>query len=145
MVFRYQSPRQTMDQLRDEVNRLFNGLLPNGAGGWLPTRGQPAVNVWETDDAVVAELEAPGVKSEQVDVSVAQNELTLSVQRPAVEMPETTFHRRERPTGDFTRVIRLPAAVDPDRVSAALHEGVLTITLPKAEGSKPRKINVKAG
>jgi HSP20 family protein len=134
-----------MDQLRDEVNRLFNGLLTNGAAGWLPARGQPAVNVWETDDAVMAELEAPGVKSEQVDVSVAQNELTLSVERPAADMPEATFHRRERPTGSFTRVIRLPAAVDADRVSAELHEGVLTITLPKSEGAKPRRINVKMG
>jgi HSP20 family protein len=93
----------------------------------------------------MAELEAPGVKSEQVDVSVAQNELTLSVERPAADMPEATFHRRERPTGSFTRVIRLPAAVDADRVSAELHEGVLTITLPKSEGAKPRRINVKMG
>lgn len=145
MVFRYQNPRQAMDQLRDEVNRLFNGWLTNGTPAWLPVRGQPAVNVWETVDAVVAELEVPGVKSDQVDISVAESELTLSIHRPETEPTEVTYHRRERPSGDFCRTIRLPAPVDPDRVSAELREGVLTITLPRAESSKPRKINVKTG
>jgi HSP20 family protein len=134
-----------MDQLRDEVNRLFNGMLANGAPSWLPVRGQPAVNVWETEEAVMAELEVPGVKNDQIDVSVAENELTLSIRRPQVEVPGATFHRRERTSGDFSRTIRLPAPVDPDRVSADLHDGVLTISLPKAESSKPRKINVKTG
>jgi HSP20 family protein len=134
-----------MDQLREEMNRLFNGMLSNGTAAWFPTRGQPVLNVWETDDAVMAEVEVPGVKSDQVEVSVAQGELTLSVHRRFEEASEATFHRRERPVGDFTRVLRLPAAVAPDRVSADLHDGVLTITLPKAEESRPRKISVKAG
>lgn len=145
MVFRYQNPRQAMDQLRDEMNRLFNGVLTNGVPAWLPVRGHPAVNVWETDEAVMAELEVPGVKNEQIDVSVAENELTLTIQRPQAELPGVTFHRRERPSGDFTRSIRLPVPVDPERVSAELHEGVLTISLPKAEGTRPRKISVKTG
>ncbi len=145
MVLLYQTPRQAMDQLREEMNRLFNGMLTRGTAAWFPTRGQPALNVWETEEAVMAEIEVPGVKSEQVEVSVAQNELTLTVHRPAEETAEATFHRRERPVGDFTRVLRLPAAVAPDRVSADLHDGVLAITLPKAEESKPRKISVKAG
>jgi len=145
MVFLYQTPRQAMEQFREEMNRLVNGVLPSATGAWWPARGQPAVNVWETDEAVMVELETPGVKSEQVEVSVAQGELTLSIHRPAQEMPEATFHRRERPLRDFTRVIRMPAAVTPDRVKADLHNGVLTITLPKAEESKPRKINVQMG
>ena len=143
MVFRYENPRQALDQLRDEMNRLFTGVLSNGASAWLPARGQPAVNVWESDDAVVAELEVPGVKSEQVDISVVENELTLKIERPQEVPTDVTFHRRERPSGAFTRVLRLPVPVDPNRVSAELREGVLTITLPKAESSKPRKIRVK--
>jgi len=145
MVFQYQNPRQAMDQLRGEVNRLLNGWLANGTPAWLPVRGQPAVNVWETGDAVVAELEVPGVKSDQVDISVVESELTLTIHRPEPELSGVAFHRRERPSGDVTRTIRLPSPVDPDRVSAELHDGVLTITLPRAESSKPRKINVKTG
>lgn len=144
MVFRYQGPRQTLDQLREEVNRLFTGFTPDGPLPWLAGRGQPALNVWETDDAVMAELEVPGVKSEQIDISVVENEFTLKIQRPESEAEPVTYHRRERPSGPMTRVVRLPVAVDPNRVSAELRDGVLTVTMPKAESAKPRKINVKA-
>ena len=143
MVFRYQNPRQAIDQLREEVNRLFTGWTPDGAWPWPTGRGQPAVNVWETNDALVAEMEVPGVKSEQIDISVVENELTLKIQRSESQPEEVTFHRRERPSGPLTRVLRLPVPVDAHRVAAELREGVLTVTLPKAESAKPRKISVK--
>ena len=143
MVFQYQNPRQAIDHLREEMNRLFSGMAPDGAWPWQSGRGQPAVNVWETADAVVAELEVPGVKNDQIDISVVENELTLRIQRPEMPSEEITFHRRERPSGPLTRVLRLPVPVDADRVSAELREGVLTVTLPKAENAKPRKIDVK--
>jgi HSP20 family protein len=143
MVFRYENPRQAIDHLREEMNRLFTGLTPDGAWPWVSGRGQPAVNVWETDDAVVAELEVPGVKGDQIDVAVVGNELTLKIQRPDNQPEEVTFHRRERPSGPLTRVLRLPVPVDADRVTAELREGVLTVTLPKAESAMPRKIDVK--
>ena len=143
MGFQYQNPRQAIDHLREEMNRLFTGMAPDGAWPWQSGCGQPAVNVWETDDAVVAELEVPGVKSDQIDIAVVENELTLKIQRPETPADEVTFHRRERPSGPMTRVLRLPVPVDADRVSAELREGVLTVTLPKAESVKPRKINVK--
>jgi HSP20 family protein len=93
----------------------------------------------------MVELEVPGVKHDQVEISVAGGELSLAIRRPEVEQPGVTYHRRERPVGAFSRVLRLPADVDAEKVGAELKNGVLLITLPKAESAKPRKINVTAG
>jgi len=90
------------------------------------------------------ELEIPGVKGDQIDISVTGGELSLHVEREQEEEEGVTYHRRERPMGGFTRVLRLPADVDADNVQAELNHGVLKITLPKAESAKPRKINVHA-
>jgi HSP20 family protein len=147
MVFRYPSTRHPLHQLRDEVDRLMTGFLGPAGDGILPTmfRGQPPVNVWEKQDAVMVELEAPGIKSDEVDVSVAGGELSIRVTRPDTAEEGVRYHRRERPVGSFSRVVRLPMEVDPDRVEAELRNGVLSITLPKAESAKPRKINVAGG
>jgi HSP20 family protein len=147
MVFRYQSTRHPLHQLRDEVDRLMTGFLGPTGDGILPTmfRGQPPVNVWEKQDAVMVELEAPGIKSDEVDVSVAGGELSIRVTRPDTAEEGVRYHRRERPVGSFSRVVRLPMDVDPNRVEAELRNGVLTITCPKAENAKPRKINVTGG
>lgn len=144
MVFGYQSTRHPFYQLRDEMDRLLSGFFGPATDGLVPSlfRSQPAVNVWEREDALMVEMEVPGVKSEQVDVSVAGGELSIKITRPDAAQPGITFHRRERPVGSFGRVLRLPLEVDANRVEADLRDGVLTITLPKAESSKPRKINV---
>jgi len=144
MVFRYNSFLNPVHQLREEVDRLFSGFLGRVPGApWAgASRVQPAVNVWEKDDTLMVELEVPGLTQEQVDISVADGELSLKVERPQVEQEGVTYHRRERPVGSFTRVLRLPADVDPHRVEAELRNGVLTISLPKAESAKPRKIEV---
>ena len=143
MVFTYRSGHP-LHQLRDEVDRLWNGVVGPAADGLLPAyfRSQPAANVWEQGDALLVEMELPGVKSDQVDISVAGGELSVKVNRPEIEQEGVTYHRRERPVGSFTRVLRLPVEVNADKVEAELHDGVLLITLPKAENAKPRKINV---
>jgi HSP20 family protein len=128
------------------MNRLLGGFLENFGTPWLPAaRNQPAVNAWEEGDRLVVEMEVPGVKQEQLDISVAENELVVKYQRTATEEPQVTYHRRERPTGPFTRVLPLPLPVDAGRVAAQLHDGVLRIELPKAESAKPRKIHVTTG
>ena len=144
MVFGYRTTRHPLHQLRDEVDRLLTGVLGPAADGFLPGvfRSQPAINVWEQNDALKVEMELPGVKSEQVDISVAGGELSIKVNAPDVAQEDVTYHRRERPVGSFSRIVRLPVEVDADRVEADLHDGVLTITLPKAESAKARKINV---
>ncbi len=146
MIYRPSGARQTLDQLRDEVNRLFSGVMENVNGPWFAAgRNAPAVNLWERPDALEVELEVPGVRSEHVDLSVAENELTIRIQRPETAEEGVVYHRRERPTGAFQRVLRLPVPVDAERVAADLRNGVLKITLPKAESARPRKINVVAG
>jgi HSP20 family protein len=143
MVFGYRNPGHPFYQLRGEMDRLWSGVF-GPTDGLRPAtlRNQPAANVWERDDAVLVEMEVPGVKSDQVDISVAGGELSVKVTRSEVAENVIAYHRRERPIGSFTRVLQLPLEVDANRVEAELHEGVLTITLPKAESAKPRKIAV---
>jgi HSP20 family protein len=144
MVFGYRTPRHPLHQLRDEMDRLWSGVFAPAADGLLPPmfRSQPAANVWEQGDALLVEMELPGVKNDQVDISVAGGELSVKVNRPEVEQEGVTYHRRERPVGSFTRVLRLPVEVNADRVEAELRDGVLLVTLPKSDSAKPRKINV---
>jgi HSP20 family protein len=147
MVFGYRNPRYPLHQLRNEMDRLLGGFFGPAVDGLLPAvfRSQPAANIWEQGDALLVEMEVPGVKSDQVEISVVGGELSVKINRPEVVQEDVTYHRRERPVGSFARVLRLPVEVDADRVEAELRDGVLTITLPKAESAKPRKINVTGG
>ncbi len=144
MVLRDLSLRNPLYQFRNEVDRLFNGFLGSVPEGFLPPplRNQPAVNIWEQHEAILVEMEVPGVKKDQLDLSVVGNELSIRIDQPGPEEEGTIYHRRERPVGSFSRVIPLPCEVDANRVAAELRDGVLTITLPKAESAKPRKIAV---
>ena len=142
MVFRYFGPRYPINQLRDEVDRLLTGFFGNVAPAAAAGGTQPAVNVWEDNEQLYVELEVPGLKSEQLKIAVIDNELSIKIDRPEVEREGVMYHRRERPVGTFNRVLRLPAEVDADRVSAELQHGVLTIALLKAESARPRKIKV---
>ena len=144
MVFGYRGTRYPFQQLRDEMDRLLTGFLGPGVDGLLPPmfRSQPAANVWEQDDALLVEMEVPGIQKDQVDISVAGGELSVKINRPETAQEGVTYHRRERPVGSLTRVLRLPVEVDANRVEAELRDGVLLIKLPKAESAKPRKINV---
>ena len=147
MVFRYVGTRHPVHQLRREMDRLLSGFVGNvGELAWPGSgRSRPAVNLWETGDALKLELELPGVRGDQIDLSVVGDELSIKVERPDVEPQGATYHRRERGVGSFARVVRLPVEVDADRVEAELQHGVLTITLPKAESARPRKIQVASG
>jgi HSP20 family protein len=132
-----------LGQLREELDRHFSTLVEN-----LPSvnsRTFPAINVWEQNDNLFAEAEVPGMQVEDLSISVVGRELTISGTRKDRGEESTTYHRRERGTGEFTRVIRLPFDVDSSRVDANLQGGVLQITLPKSEAAKPRKIQVNAG
>jgi HSP20 family protein len=105
----------------------------------------PALNIWEVGDHLYAEAELPGVNGDDLDVSVVAGDLTIRGHRNPQTEEGTAFHRRERGTGEFTRVVRLPIEVDANRVEATLKDGVLLVKLPKAESAKPKKIKVAAG
>ena len=144
MALGYLNVRNPFHQLRNEMDRLLTDYFVPAADGLMPHvfREQPAMNVWQRDDALYVEMEVPGVKGEQVDVAVAGGELTVKIDRPEPNEEGVTYHRRERPVGSFRRSLRLPFEVDADKVEAEIRDGVLTVTLPKAEAAKPRKISV---
>ncbi len=131
-------------QLRSEVERLlgdFSRQTP--LAGWVPGSQYPVVNIWETDHDVFVEAEVPGVKEGDLEILVVGEELTIKGKR-ADAADESSFHRRERGVGPFSRVVRLPVEVDADKVEARLREGVLEVRLPKASAARPRKIQVNA-
>jgi HSP20 family protein len=129
--------------LRREIDRLFD-TFTGGDGGATRARVFPPVNIWEEGDNLFVEAELPGVSREDLEISAAGNELTLRGRRSAPQDENLTYHRQERGFGEFTRVITLPAEVDANKVEASLKDGVLLLTLPKAEAAKARKIKVKA-
>ncbi|GAB6164695.1 Hsp20/alpha crystallin family protein [Thermostilla marina] len=136
--------RRALNDLRREMERVFANVmqdLPDTPWAALRRERLP-VNVIETDEAFLIESEIPGVAPEGVDISVVGRELTLKVERPDEADEKTTYHRRERPVGTVTRIVRLPADIDADGVEADLKQGVLTIMVPKAKEAKPKKIRV---
>lgn len=104
----------------------------------------PALNLWEDDHKVFVEAELPGVAAKDVEVKVHGNELHIFGKRETTTGEKRNFQRQERVYGEFSRMITLPTAVDAEKIEATLKEGVLTVTLPKAEIAKSRKIAVKA-
>jgi HSP20 family protein len=130
--------RREMDRLVGDFFAPLSGELQRFAGGG----GFPSLNIWEDADAVFAEAEVPGLKAEDLDISVIGNQLTVKGRREAVAVDGGTYHRRERNVGEFTRTVTLPSEIDADKVEATLADGVLKISLPKAEAAKPRKVTV---
>jgi len=135
-------------QLRDEMARLLDDFTQTaplvGRLGWRPAGVFPALNVWEDMQCLYAEAELPGFRMEDLEVSVAGNELSIKGERKDEYQEKGACHRRERAAGTFSRVLRLPVDIDAGKVEATLKDGVLFITLPKAEQAKPRKVQVKA-
>jgi HSP20 family protein len=131
-----------MDRLQREMNRLFDDNYP---ARLRRAPGYPAMNVWANDEGLLITAEVPGVKPEEIDVNVVGDTLTLSGVRTPDELDEDSrYHRQERGYGNFTRTIQLPFPVDVGEVEAAFKNGVLNISLPRAEEDKPKKIAVKA-
>lgn len=131
-------------RLRDRhFEELFRGF-PEAAESVLNARPFPALNIRDAGEEFVAEAELPGMKADQVDISVVGSELTIRGERSETVEEGGLFHCRERRSGSFTRVLRLPVEINADLVKAELQHGVLTIHLPKAEAAKPRKISVQA-
>jgi HSP20 family protein len=130
-----------MDRLQRDMNRLFN---QQAAARLRTAPSYPAVNVWGNEEGQFVSAEMPGVRVEDIDISVHGDMLTISGERSLEETPENAqFHRNERGFGKFSRTIQLPMAVEANKVEASFHNGVLNITLPRLEAEKPRKITIK--
>jgi HSP20 family protein len=133
-----------MNRLSNQMDQLFGRFNGGGRQTLAPTE-YPPINLWEDEERVYAEAELPGMKLDDLEIFVTgANQLTISGERKEPAGNGAAWHRRERGYGKFTRVIELPGAVDEDKVEAQFKLGVLTITLPKREEAKPRRIAVKA-
>jgi HSP20 family protein len=133
-------PFRDIGAVRDEVDRVFGRAF----GERLARTWTPALDVLETTDAIVLTAEVPGLKAEDIDVEFDDNVLTISGERAFQEASEDgAYHRIERAYGTFSRSVTLPRGIKADEVSADVAEGVLTVTVPKADEVKPRKISVR--
>ena len=129
-----------MNRFQEEFNRAFTRGGSNGFAGL-----GPAVNVWADEQALFVEVDLPGIDPARLDVAVTEgNRLTIQGERPEVNVKNAVWHRQERGHGTFVRELTLPTLVDADQVEARYDQGVLRLTLPKAEAAKPRKIQVRA-
>ncbi len=130
--------------LRREMDRLLEDCAVSPKGGFFAARGVfPAINVWEDGDRLYAEADLPGVKMEDLEVSVVGDELSLKGVRKITCEGEHAYHRQERGTGEFSRCLTLPVAVNAEKVEAVLKDGVLTITMPKHPETRTKRITVR--
>ena len=150
-LIRYQSPElstwPSFDRwanLRDEMNSLFELPLAAGLGrqaqlfsGW-----SPALDLYQNNDNVIAIVELPGMRKEDIEISLHDGMLTIAGERKSESGEGENAERTERFTGKFRRSITLPTRVEAGKVTASYKDGILTITLPKAEEAKPKKVEV---
>ncbi len=142
-IFFEGDPFQELDRLQRQMDALFQNVAgreryPRRVGVY------PLVNISEDADHIYVRAELSGVNPEDLDITIKDQHLVIRGERKIPpEEKNVNYHRRERESGFFRRVLRLPAQVDPLKVEAACKDGVLTVTLAKPEEVKPRQISVK--
>lgn len=138
-------PFRELTTLRDEMNRLFSRAVPEAGRGGQASTWSPAVDVFDTADAIVLKAELPGLKPEEVEVEVDDDVLSIRGERTfREEVEEGRYHRIERAYGAFARTMALPAGVKAGEITASFTDGVLEVRVPKAEQATPRKITISA-
>lgn len=150
-LIRYQNPGlmswPSLDRwinLRDDLNSLFEAPFWSGFGrsGQLFSAWSPALDLYQNADNIVAVVELPGMRREDIEISLHDGMLTISGERKLETSNGEKAERTERYIGKFRRSITLPTRVDANKVSASYRDGILTVTLPKAEEAKPKQIQV---
>lgn len=140
-------PWRNLSFLQDRINRMFWEAFPEprgendevSLGTWYP-----AIDIHETDAAIILEAELPGLKKEDIDIEIRENILTLKGERKDnKEIKEQNYYRQERRSGKFSRSLTLPAVIDPEKVVASYKAGVLEVKIPKPEERKPTQIDIK--
>jgi HSP20 family protein len=139
-------PTRDLLSIREEMNRLFDDFFtgwPERRRGLLEGEWAPSVNVAETDEDIVVTAELPGVKQDDVDITITNDVLTLKGEKKEEkEVQKKNYHRIERSYGSFQRSVSLPTGVQADKAKAKYKDGVLQITIPKVEEAKPKQIKI---
>ena len=141
-AFRWKSPFDELEEMRGRMARLARTLGDDPA--FQRSAGVfPLINLTEDRDSYRVRAELPGIKAEDLELSITDNHLAISGERKIAEAGESSkWHRREREAGKFSRMIELPDRVDGEKVTAGMADGVLCIMLPKAASAKPRQIKI---
>ena len=140
-------PFGEISSLHREMDWLFShylGRVGSEEEGLAPRAWAPAVDIYETDEKMVIKVELPGLKKEDIDIEVRDSTLTLKGERKfEKEIKRENYHRVERAYGSFQRSFTLPSTVKQEAIEASFKEGILEISLPKAEEVKPKKLAIK--
>ena len=139
----FDNPFADFDTLRREMLRVFDAVSGREGMGELAAGVFPPLNVTQDDNSFYIRAEVPGVKAADLSISALRNRVSITGKREIPkENDKVSYHRKERAEGEFSRTVSLPAEVVADKVEARYVDGVLTLTLPKAEEAKPRQIAV---
>jgi HSP20 family protein len=138
-------PFREMMSLSRAMDRMFDDTIRFPRLWENQDNGGPALDVVEKEESYIVKASVPGVAPEDVEITLTDNVLTIKGEtKEDKEDKQENYHLRERHYGSFMRSIKLPATVDADKVEAVNEHGVLTLTLPKSEAVKPKKITVKS-
>ena len=139
------NPYAELDRMRRQMDALSNMFFRGTPERRVLSAGVfPLLNITENKDSYYIRAELPGVKAEDLGIQVVDKTLTISGERNIPKEGEKAkYHRREREAGKFSRAIGLPGEIDSDKIEAQLSDGLLTVTIPKAEKTKPKQITVK--
>ena len=137
------SPKRRESDFMHDLSRYFDDMQSWWEGGGELGAWSPDVNVFDKDDQIIVEAEMPGMKKEDIKVSVQDHTLTLSGERKEeTETKDKHFYRRERTEGSFLRSIGLPTGVDSEKIDASYNDGILTLTIPKSEDAKTKRVEI---
>ena len=141
-------PFRDLMTIQERMNRLFDQTLSKTRGddeeGLTASTWSPPVDIFETADSIVLKAELPGVTRENIDIQVRDNALTLKGERRFErEVKDENYLRIERSYGAFQRGFNLPAMIQQDKIKAVFKDGVLEVTLPKAEEAKPKQVKIE--
>ncbi|MGE0087756.1 MAG: Hsp20/alpha crystallin family protein [Desulfococcaceae bacterium] len=139
----WKNPFEELELMKKRMEGLMGNFTGRAASQGLRAGVFPSLNLTEDKDNYYVRAELPGLDTADLDIQATVNSLSISGERkiPA-EGENVRYHRKERESGRFSRVINLPEAVDTDKISAGLSSGILTVTVPKSEHAKPRQIKV---
>jgi HSP20 family protein len=130
-----------ISQVRNEVERMFDNAFPFSSS----TRSYPTFNMIEDEDRVYVEAEMPGVRMEDLEITVTNGMLTISGRREVTALEDASMLRRERKAIEFERSLSLPNTLDASETEAVLRDGILVLTMPKVEKAKARRVEVTRG
>lgn len=134
-----------MRDLQKEIDSLFEWptVLPRFYSTTTTRSNYPPINLREDQDNLFLDVRIPGLDKEDFQINIKDNTLSISGKKPTpVNIEVKDYHRKERVTGNFIRAVALPVEVESDKVKASYEKGILSITLPKAESAKPKRISV---